>query len=500
MTTSSEIEMENLGQNIDIFALTDSHQETRKLCCLFSEIIKKAPTGGKNTLICDCGDLFKGIYDRELSVQSYETLRLQLPEAKIVMALGNNDFGFNLDSFKFLQQASKRFNQSNIHVLCANLLDLNTGRCPSWVDPYILLEINHKKVMITAFCINQIRLNKYGVVLTDIPSTFAAMADVVKHIEPDALIVLNHALEACSDELYQVAKEKEIRLDLLLGGHEHSYVAPDAKRRIYYPQAFSKTMLHFGMEFIKDKTNLHFLEEINVKETSINPVFEKPIACFEEKFGLNIPVAKSVLNLEKIYSNPCSLGTFIADCMQASAKTDIAFISTGYTTHALRYEKDKILTHYNLERAFSADVPLQTILLSPQELKEVFNNAVKFRYLIPTGNTRFLQCSQNVELQCRCRNDTQEGYITQIYINGEPLLKDDGTSVYQDKVISCAVDPFVGSGEQGFDVLRPLPKETLLKNNHLVKIKDLFNQAIKEAEKKYPEGSSYTSFKLKDVD
>ena len=103
-------------------------------------------------------------------------------------------------------------------------------------------------------------------------------------------------------------------------------------------------------------------------------------------------------------------------------------------------------------------------------------------------------------MQCRCRNDTQEGYITQIYINGEPLLKDDGTSVYQDKVISCAVDPFVGSGEQGFDVLRPLPKETLLKNNHLVKIKDLFNQAIKDAEKKYPEGSSYTSFKLKDVD
>ena len=100
--------------NIDVFALTDSHQETRKLCRLFSKIIEKAPTGGKNTLICDCGDLFKGIYDKELSIESYEILRRQLPEAKIVLALGNNDFGFNLDSFKFLQTASRRLDRKSV--------------------------------------------------------------------------------------------------------------------------------------------------------------------------------------------------------------------------------------------------------------------------------------------------------------------------------------------------------------------------------------------------
>ena len=56
--------MKMADNNIDIFALTDSHQETRKLCRLFSKIIEKSPAGGKNTLICDCGDLFKGIYDK----------------------------------------------------------------------------------------------------------------------------------------------------------------------------------------------------------------------------------------------------------------------------------------------------------------------------------------------------------------------------------------------------------------------------------------------------
>lgn len=491
--------MKMAENNIDIFALTDSHQETRKLCRLFSKIIEKAPTGGKNTLICDCGDLFKGIYDKELSIESYEILRRQLPEAKIVLALGNNDFGFNLDSFKFLQTSSRRFNQSNIHVLCANLLDMNTGRCPSWVDPYILLEINHKKVMVTAFCINQVRLSKYGVVLTDIPETFAAMAEVIKHIEPDALIVLNHDLEPCSHEIYAVAAAEGLRIDLLLGGHEHSPVAPNIKERMYYPQAYSKTMLHFDLTFLKNNTKLQLLEEINVKQADINPVFEPHLAAFEEKSGLNIPVAKSVLNLEKIYSNPCSLGTFIADCMRQAAKTDMAMISTGYTSHALRFEKDKILTNYNLERAFSADVPLQTVVLTPLELKEVWNNAIKYRYLIPTGNVRFLQCSQNIEICCRRKYDSDEGEVTQIYLNGEPLLNEKGTAVYDDKVITCALDPFIGAGEQGFDVLRPLPKETLLKNNRLVKIKDLFTQAIKDAVAKYPEGSSYPSFKVTDI-
>ena len=137
-------------------------------------------------------------------------------------------------------------------------------------------------------------------------------------------------------------------------------------------------MLHFNLEFLKQSTKLKLQEEINVKQTVINQVFEPHLIEFEEASGLNIPVAKSTLNLEKIYSDPCSLGTFIADCMRMAAKTEIAMISTGYTSHALRYEKDKILTHYNLERAFSADVPLQTVVLTPQELKEVFDNAVKY--------------------------------------------------------------------------------------------------------------------------
>ena len=74
--------------------------------------------------------------------------------------------------------------------------------------------------------------------------------------------------------------------------------------------------------------------------------------------------------------------------------------------------------------------------------------------------------------------------------NGEPLNPGE--------TFSCAIDPFVAAGEQGFDVLRKIPKETLMKNNQIVRIKDVFVKAIKDAPKKYTEGFQYPEFKLID--
>lgn len=483
---------------IDIFALTDCHQEARKLCTLFSGIIARANRSGAGTLICDSGDLFKGIYDRELCVESYLMLRRQLPEAKIVMALGNNDFGFNSEHLNFLQQTARRFNQANIHVLCANLHDLNCGTCPKWADPYILLEIGGKKIMVTAFCVNYIRLQRYNLVLKDIVETFTGMAETIKHIEPDALIILNHALRTSSAEIWQAARKCGIRVDLIVGGHEHSMVDPNPRERTYYPQAFSRTMLHFKMDFAPHATALHLWETVSSKTEPLHPIFAAPLDEYEQKAGLNIPVAKSTLNLTRNYSDACPLGSFVADQMRAAAKADIAVLSTGYLTHALRYEKDKILTMYNLERVFSAETPVQTVVLSPKTLKAVLNNAIRFRYLQIYGNTRFLQCSSNLGIVC-AKNAEDFGEVKQIMINGEPILDDDGNPLHPEDEYLCALDPFVASGELGFDMLRAVPKETLIKNNQLVRIKDLILHAIEDAEHIYPEGSTYPQTKIIDI-
>ena len=483
---------------LNIFALTDCHQEARKLCCLFSEIVHRASPKGENTLICDSGDLFKGIYDRQLCVDSYLQLRQQLPKAKIVIAVGNNDFGFNTEELNFFKKVIRRFNQANIHVLCANLIDDKTGKYPDWVDPYILLEINSKKVMVLAFCINQIRLKKFGLHLLDIKQSFLSLSSQIKFIAPDALIVLNHALVPSSLSLYAAAREADINIDLIIGGHEHSPIEPKAEKHIYYPLAYTRNMLQFCLNLTQKPAQLKFIEAIDCKRCDIIDVFDAPLTDYENNTGLNVPVALSVLNLERDYSNPSPIGTFLTDKMRATANADIGLISTGFICHALRFEKGKMLTYYNIERAFSAETPLQTLVATPSDLKAVFNNAIRNRYTQYSGNTRFLQCSQNVALEC-VRLTDGSGAVKQIYINGEALFDDNGNPLHPQDTYICAVDPFIGAGEMGFDAFRPLAKETLLKHNKLVKIKDLFVEAIIEAEKKYTPGSSYPAFKLTDL-
>lgn len=491
--------MKTQDNNINIFALTDCHQEARKLCCLFGGIIKRAPIGGKNTVICDCGDLFKGIYDRNLCVDAYLKLRKQLPEAKIVIAVGNNDFGFNNEQFDFLLQTAKRFNQANIHLLCANIADTNTGKYPKWVDPYILLEIGNKKIMVTSFCFNLMKMQRYGLKMLNIADTFINLQETIKHIAPDAFIVLNHALLPSSLELCDIAEQYGTHIDLLIGGHEHSTLEPVADKRIYYPQAFSRTMLKFTMDLNTSPSSLTFDEVISSKEEILPPEFSSDIEEFEQKSGLTIPVAKSILNLTRDYSNPCPLGTFIADLMKSAAKTQIAMISTGYMTHALRYEKDKILTMYNIERAYSAETMVQTAEMSADELKAIFNNALRNRYSQRYGNTRFLQCSQNITVICS-KTENNEAVVKQIIINGEELFSENGEAKHPDETISCAFDPYIGSGELGFDVFRHLSKDTLMKDGQLVKVKDIFISGIKDAESKYQAGASYPSFKILDIE
>ena len=46
-----------------IYALTDTHQDTRKTCALLSDVLKRSFTD-KNVLLLNCGDIFKGIYPK----------------------------------------------------------------------------------------------------------------------------------------------------------------------------------------------------------------------------------------------------------------------------------------------------------------------------------------------------------------------------------------------------------------------------------------------------
>ncbi len=459
----------------NIYAITDSHQESRNLSRLLSGIYNLEKSSAAPFLVLDAGDLFKGIYDKELSVNAYIKLKQLLPQAQIFLTLGNNDFGFTKADFEYLKHTIKVFESAGINFVCANLID-----SVSWVDEYKIIEINGQKILITGFCLNNSCTKKFK---CDLMPPEQSFENLIKSIQADydKIIVLNHHWYTYSKSLKDFALSRGVDIDLIIGGHEHSKIVPNFEDNIFYPLSFARSMYKMTMgETISN------IEEISLEQTTFIPEFETPILEYEQKTGLKQPIARRVLNLTKCYSEPCPLGTFISDSMKNVGKTDIAFHSTGFTMYPLRLSDSNTVTKYDLERVMCPTTSaIEKIKISVEQLKQVFENAAKFRMLKDRGNSRFLQCSRNIKITGKGNPKDKTYTIVQIEIDGELLLDENAKPINPARIFTCTIDDFIGKGEQGFDVLKSIPKTEVLKNGTPVLLSELFYNSVIEAENLY---------------
>ena len=88
----------------------------------------------------------------------------------------------------------------------------------------------------------------------------------------------------------------------------------------------------------------------------------------------------------------------------------------------------------------------------------------------------------------------------QIEINGEKLLDENSNPINPDRKFSATIDPYIGSGEQGFTVLKNIPEVKILDNDgHEIRIDELFRNSLKLADKEFSTiGKTYPSFKIID--
>lgn len=478
---------------ITVYALTDSHQECRNLCTLLSGI-KEDYISGKPFIVLDCGDLFKGIYKRDLSVDSYISFKEQFPQAQIFITIGNNDFGFDEDSFLFYKSALKDMSDAGINFVCANLKDIKTGEYSDIVPRYKIVKIENRRVLITGFCLNTSVVKRFGYEFEDAKKSLLNLQDIVKE-EYDNMIILNHHWYPNSKQLKDFAAEHGIKIDLIIGGHEHSPIKPDFKNNIYYPLAFARTLYKMNID-----SKISDVKEYSLDRFTISKEYDNFLSAYEDKVELYKPFAKRVLNLYKWYSEPCALGTFISDNMKRVAQTDIAFHSTGFTMYPLKTEDSDVITNYDFEKVICAPTPIVKMNLSVSKLKEVFSNATMNRMYKNSGNARFVQCSGNIKLIGKGNMEDKTYKIIQIIVNGEELLDENGNPKDSEKQYSCAIDDFISKGEQGFSVLKNVPRAVVKdKNGSPVQINKLLKESLLLAEKEYKSKSEYQSFELIDL-
>lgn len=479
--------------SINIYALTDSHQESRNLSQILSGIYGFEKDNNSPFIVLDAGDLFKGIYDKNLSVNAYLKLKELCPQAQIFITLGNNDFGFRKTDFEYLKSTIKIFEQSKITILCANVVDSKTNTSPDWIKRYKIININNNKILITGFCLNNSCAKKFGYELIQPELAFKQLITSINE-DFNKIIVLHHHWYPYSKDLYNFAKSINNPIDLIIGGHEHSPIAPDYDRNIFYPLSFARTLYKITLE-----QTINSVEEILTKNLEFISNFETPIINYETQTKLYKPIAKRLLNLTKRYSEPCPLGTFISDNMKKVGKTDIAFHSTGFTMYPLKLSDSDVITNYDFEKTICAPTTIETIKITPAQLKQVFENATRYRMLKDRGNSQFIQCSQNISITGKGDLSDNSYKILQITIDGANLLDKNQTPIDNSKTYTCTIDSYIGNGEQGFEVLKHLPKTKVLKNNQEIKINELLYDALQKVEKDFDGNPDYPSFKFTDL-
>lgn len=485
----------NFGGLTKICAIADSHQETRKTSAFLSRILAEAKLD-KNVLFLHGGDLFKGIYPKNLERDCYMKMKDVKPDIEMVFTLGNNDFGFNKQSLDYLIDTVKKFTQKGIHTVCANIFE-SGGKRPEWLKPYTIVNRDGDRTFITGFCIDNINTAKLGIVPKKQIEVLDEISDAILKEQPDNVVILNHDYLPSSKEIVQKCREKGIDIDLVIGGHDHDFVPPDTDLHIYQPMSFSDSMYKMNLHNQNGVKKLSNIEMVKSDNLSVNNIFEKDIAEYEKESHLLEDIVPYTLNLTKMYSKPCPLGSFLADEMKKAGNADVAFVSTGFLMKPMEYRPNQKITKYLFQKTMVADTPLKTVELSISELKQVFDNALRTNGY-GSSNPRFLQCSNNIKIEGQNNPKAQIWEVKQIFIDGNPLL-DSNQNPLSNKKYKCVIDSYIAEGGQGFSTLQKAAKTDVLVDDNPVRINEVLLNGLIQAPKKYPAGSEYPSFELLEV-
>ena len=228
-----------------IYAITDSHQETRKTRAFLSRILHET-INDKNVLFLNCGDMFKGIYSKNLERDSYIKMKSAKPDIEMVTTIGNNDFGFNRESLDYLIDTIRNFTSKGIKTVCANIFQTD-GKRPDWLLPYTVVNRDGDRTFITGFCINNINTAKFGIVPKPQTDVINEILNAIKKEKPENVIILNHDYMPVSKDIVETCKNNSIKIDIVIGGHDHDIVPPDTELNIYYPHSFSDSMYKMNL-------------------------------------------------------------------------------------------------------------------------------------------------------------------------------------------------------------------------------------------------------------
>lgn len=237
-----------------------------------------------------------------------------------VSCLGNHEFDNGAMGMRYLAQ------KAQFPIICANV---DVSKVPGVkVEPFTIIERNGVKVGFLGLLETSnggipMALPKNMTDCTFVDPIEKAMESTEYRSQCDVFVALTHI----GKNLDTVLASKMPCLDLIIGGHSHSFIEPYLYKNVMVSQA--KNKLRYA-NFFKIKVQGGKVIEregvtINLQKSSTDDKFEAMVA----EVNSNPYFKKVVGHAEENFNDKCALGLLMSEASREAAGADIAFQNPG---------------------------------------------------------------------------------------------------------------------------------------------------------------------------
>lgn len=396
--------------------------------------------------------------------------------------LGNHDLDFGLDVLR--QQLSL----STTTWICSNLVDPETQKPIANCQKDVLITWQGVSVGIMGLIEDWLvlcpKVKKSEALYLDIFAVAQQTYNDLKRRGAEVVIALTHCRNVLDEELSRRVPD----INLILGGHDHGYYSWKYENSTYGVKS--------GCDFRDiSKVRISFKENQKVPKVHWPPIrigitkalmedrevegisnFYRDLVGAKMKVAIAYSDSPLDATVECVRARESALGNMVTDFMRAEFNTDVAILNGGFIRSDSVYPAG-FLTMADISRIFPFPDVLTWVELTGEQLRQCLENGVS---RAPSQDGRYCHLSgisvvYNPDAQ-------QKNRIIGIKVKGKDLdLK---------RVYSCAVNGFMGGGNEGYKIFKDLPWKVeeefcprffTVVTNHLKKTKKANIPAEREA-------------------
>lgn len=348
---------------------------------LLSGYINQVRAEEKNVLYTISGDMVQGsIIDSEYKgISTIEIMNYLSPDCG---SLGNHELDYGLPQLLFLDK------MANFPIINANMYIKKYNK--RLMAPYLIKKIDGFDILligiVTETIMDALRLdNQIGtfISLEDASTEVGRICDAYKNDDIDLTILLTHiGLE--SDKALAALLKPEWGVDMILGGHSHSYMQqPEIVNDILIAQAAVGTNQIGRFDLLVDDDTNAIVDWkwrlVPIHSEDIRPDLE--LQKFIESYKTVVDAKYNTLlcRMSKMLTHPSrevetDLGNLISDIFAENGNLDVAFIGSGSIRTK---ELGPVVTLRDLKQLFPYDDSFSRYTVSGDQLNGIFSHIMR---------------------------------------------------------------------------------------------------------------------------